>query len=142
MNTTNTINTVLTKANVWYVDYSQNYTYSSPTSSTSGTDDNKITTETQKYNSSPANVREKTELYTENDEENFVTLINKRKYYTAYNSILSAQEWLFTILEQNDTTKDMVDLTKHLLYKATENPIFELPEFEFNFDIFGLKDTA
>lgn len=129
---TNTINTVLTKANVWYVDYSQQYTYSSPTSTQSGTDDNKHTTETQKYISSPAVVKEKVELNPPEGEENFVSLIKDRKYFTAYNSVLSAREWLFTILEKNDTTKDMVDLTKYLLYKATEDPSFGVTEFDFN----------
>ena len=139
INKTNTINTVLTKANVWYVDYSQTYTYSSPTTSTSGTDENSHTTETQKYISSPANVREKTDLYPTNGEENFVTLIKSRKYFTAYNSILSAREWLFSILEKNDTTKDMVDLTKYLLYKATDDVSFGVTEFDF--ELFTMQDA-
>lgn len=136
---TNTINTVLTKANVWYVNYSQQYTYSSPTTTTSGTDDNKHTTETQKYISSPAVVKEKVELNPPDGEENFVSLIKDRKYFTAYNSILSAREWLFNILEKNKTTKDMVDLTKYLLYKATDDPSFGVTEF--NFDIFTMQDA-
>lgn len=136
---TNTINAVLTKANVWYVDYSQTYTYSSPTTTTSGTDDNKHTTETQKYISSPANVKEKTELNPPDGEENFVSLLKSRKYFTAYNSILSAREWLFAILEKNNSTKDMVDLTKYLLYKATDDPSFGVTEFDF--DVFTMQDA-
>lgn len=136
---TNTINTVLTKADVWYVDYSQQYTYSSPTTTTSGTDDNKHTTETQKYISSPAVVKEKVELNPPEGEENFVSLIKSRKYFTAYNSILSAREWLFSIIEKNDTTKDMVDLTKYLLYKATDDPSFGVTEFDF--DLFTMQNA-
>ena len=136
---TNTINTVLTKANVWYVNYSQQYTYVSPTSESSGTAENGHTTETQKYISSPAVVKEKVELNPPDGEENFVSLIKDRKYFTAYNSILSAREWLFEILEKNDTTKDMVDLTKYLLYKATGDPSFGVTEFDF--DAFTMQEA-
>lgn len=136
---TNTINTVLTKANVWYVNYSQQYTYVSPTSESSGTAENGHTTETQKYISSPAVVKEKVELNPPEGEENFVSLIKDRKYFTAYNSILSAREWLFEILEKNDTTKDMVDLTKYLLYKATGDPSFGVTEFDF--DAFTMQEA-
>ena len=136
---TNTINTVLTKANVWYVNYSQQYTYVSPTFESSGTAENGHTTETQKYISSPAVVKEKVELNPPDGEENFVSLIKDRKYFTAYNSILSAREWLFEILEKNDTTKDMVDLTKYLLYKATGDPSFGVTEFDF--DAFTMQEA-
>lgn len=136
---TNTINTVLTKANVWYVNYSQQYTYVSPTSESSGTAENGHTTETQKYISSPAVVKEKVELNPPEGEENFVSLIKDRKYFTAYNSILSAREWLFEILEKNDTTRDMVDLTKYLLYKATGDPSFGVTEFDF--DAFTMQEA-
>lgn len=53
------------------------------------------------------------------NKENFVTLFNKRKYRANKNNILSAPEWLFEILEKNDKTKNMVDVIKYLLYKAT-----------------------
>ena len=50
---------------------------------------------------------------------NFVTLFNKFSYRDNRNSILSAPEWLFEILEANDKTKNLVETIKYLLYKAT-----------------------
>ena len=51
--------------------------------------------------------------------ENFVSLFNKSKYIDNKNNILSAPEWLFEILAENEKTKNMVDIIKYLLYKAT-----------------------
>ena len=48
---------------------------------------------------------------------NFVTVLGK--YPKARSNIINAQYWLFEILESNEDTKDMVDLTKYMLYKAT-----------------------
>ena len=36
-----------------------------------------------------------------------------------YKNITSASSWLFEIIEINDSTKDLLDLVKYLLYKAT-----------------------
>lgn len=47
---TNTINAILTRANTWIVDYTNNYEYSEPTSSTS---QSTVTQEDQSYPSSP-----------------------------------------------------------------------------------------
>ena len=52
-------------------------------------------------------------------EENFVSLFNKRKYRDNKNSILSAPEWLFEMIEKNDKISNMLDLIKYLLYKAS-----------------------
>ena len=64
---------------------------------------------------SPAVIKEKTDP--NDEEENFVTLL--RDYTEVRSNITSAPDWLFTILENNERTVDMVDLTKYLLYKAT-----------------------
>lgn len=94
------------------------------------------TTETSKYTSSPATITEKTDKEGKNG-ENFVTLFNNNKYLKNQGNILSAPGWLFEILERNDSTKDMVDLMKYLLYKATgEN--YGVTEYDFS--IFDLQE--
>lgn len=75
---------------------------------------------------------------------NFVTLFNK--HVSARRNILSTISWkydkekekdwiaddlLFSILESNNDTKDMVDITKYMLYKATSIN-FGITEFNFN----------
>ena len=40
-------------------------------------------------------------------------------HYTARSNINSSKEWLYEALNSNDDTKDMVDITKYFLYKAT-----------------------
>lgn len=100
----NTLKIALTTADVWIVNYSQKFTYQS-----SG--------ESNKYIEEPAKVIEKTDPRSK--EDNFVTIFLKSKHYKSRNSILSAPDWLFDILERNSKTVDFVDLTKYLLYKAT-----------------------
>lgn len=179
---TNTVNIALTRANVWIVDYQNDYTYNAPTeSSTSSTvnqDDeqypeapdsignsyscehintkkqqlatsvsnsdgetssvtfdetisvryfnkyiniydnitNKINT--QKYIQGTPSLKEKTDR--DSKEDNFVTIFNKYKYKKNKSNIKSASSWLFEIIEKNDSTKEMLDLMKYLLYKATD----------------------
>lgn len=88
---------------------------------------NSSTTKTTKYISSPAVIEEKTDK--ESDEDNFVTIYIKNS--RARNNINSASSWLFEILENSDDTKDMIDLTKYLMYKATERS-FGVEEFDFS----------
>ena len=123
----NTLNVSLTKANVWIVDYSQAYTYEVPekTETTTGPVDDgsggTITTtntvEKNNYVKSPAQIKEKTDK--NSAEDNFVTLFLKEENYPTTTNIISGAEWLFDILERNEDTTDFVDLTKYLLYKAT-----------------------
>ncbi len=125
INTTNTLDIRLTKADVWIVEYTQEFTYqkkdrqetSSGTQPYSGGGTITSTTivEGNEYISSPANIREKTNL--DDEDENFVKLLFN--YNEVKNNILSAPDWLFNILENNERTADMVDLTKYLIYKAT-----------------------
>lgn len=88
------------------------------------------TTETSKYTSSPATITEKTDKEGKNG-ENFVTLFNNNKYLKNQGNILSAPGWLFEILERNDSTKEMVDLMKYLLYKATDES-YGVTEYDFS----------
>lgn len=186
----NTLDVALTKANVWIVNYLQEYKYQKPQTTTTNdtrTLDNKDypstpdetstadtyghasalleeqkaiyseaysnvdgiidyikeniynatvnrnvnttnVTETTKYISSPAKIEEKTDIDAE--EDNFVTLLNKDECRKAKLDILNVEEWLFEILENNDSTKDMVDLTKYLLYKLTGHS-YGVDEYDF-----------
>ncbi len=190
---TNTLEINLTKANVWIVDYEQNYTYQHPNSTTdvvadddledknypdtpditseedkyghvanllkteknkySGNEyiyvDGKIdlietkiynatinrhkkvtnTVETMEYISSPASIREKTDKNA--NEDNFVTILLKDECKKAKNFILEVPSWLFEVLENNEKTVDMVDLTKYLLYKATDKD-YGVTEYDFS----------
>lgn len=88
--------------------------------------------ETTKYIASPPKLREKTEKKPKDpDEENFVTILCKGGNRRAKQNILSVKEWLWEILEEGDKTKDMVDLTKYLLYKVTGKN-YGITEFDFS----------
>lgn len=69
-------------------------------------------------------------------EPNFVTILCSKKNEKASETILEVSEWLFEILESNDDTKNMVELTKYLLYKATDvsygNDTYDFSEYERN----------
>ena len=100
--------------------------------STKGKKSIRNTTESSKYVASPGKTEEKTDK--DSDEPNFVTIYRKKEHQKNASNINSAPEWLFQILEKNDSTKDsMVDLTKYLLYKATGK---DYGVKEFNFGIF------
>ena len=64
-------------------------------------------------------------------EANFVKIFKDEKNYDATTKILGIDEWLFEILEINESTRNMVDLTKYLLYKATN---VDYGVTEFNYD--------
>ena len=61
----------------------------------------------------------------------FVTLYKSREASTARNVMETASSWLFDILESNESTAEMVDLTKYLLYKAT-NIDYGVTEFNIS----------
>ena len=90
------------------------------------------TTEGNKYIASPETITEKTDKEGKNG-PNFVTLFNDQNYVKNKSNILSVPDWLFEILEANDSTKEMVDLMKYLLYKATET---NYGVTEYDFEIF------
>lgn len=54
------------------------------------------------------------------NEPNFVTIFCSEKNEKANEMVLEVSDWLFEILESNDDTKNMVEVTKYLLYKATD----------------------
>ncbi len=96
--------------------------------SVEGTVTNNNTVVTKKYTSSPAEITEKTDK--NSDTDNFVTLFIDN--YDFRNNILSAPDWLFEILEANQKTVDMVDLTKYLIYKATGISKYIMKEYDFS----------
>jgi len=95
----------------------------------------KITTEVTTVKSSYTG---KPEKYTEDidGEGKFVDVFNKR--YKARSNILSTKDWLFEILESNENTVNMVDLTKYLIYRATGKAIDGVTTYNFN--VYNLAD--
>ncbi len=205
---TNTVNVALTRADVWIVDYQNEFTYSTPTETkTPGevtvpdteyqsvgivfgssftcdeieAEKNRLAQSVrQSYTSSHTstntngaattvtppsvsyNVRVSVELFTkyinikdtttdivkttkyvpgtpslkektdpDSEEPNFVTIFNDPDYERNSSSIRSVADWLFEILEINDSTSDMVDLVKYLLYKAS-GVDYGVTEFDFS----------
>ena len=117
--TTNKVNTIdakLTFADVWIVKYSQEFTYEQ-------TDNGG-----NKYVGSPPKLEEKTDPKAK--EPNFVNIMLQRSCKEVRGNIASAPDWLFAIMKTSDKTKEMIDLTKYLLYKAGSN--LGLKEFDFS----------
>lgn len=89
----------------------------------------------QKYIAQTPTTREKVEKAREGEEEedNFVTILCRHR--KAKRIILETSDWLFQLLESDESTSNMVDLTKYLLNKVTEsnrfgNVDFKLPEYD------------
>lgn len=91
--------------------------------------------ETNTYIASQMLVEEKTDKNSQ--EPNFVTIFLDPNNSKAKNNILSVESWLFELLEINDSTKGLLDLTKYLLYKATGT---DYGVTEFDFGVFKLKN--
>ena len=192
---TNIIEAALTRANTWIVDYTRDYIYQVPETTTpqnkeereateknetmpsdyertDNTEDplglraeveeegkdvisitnryksaninwQEVTTTTvvkTKYLGKTADIREKTsKLEKEGEleknefiykEKNFVTLLASNS--KAMSNISDVSSWLFEILENNDSTAGMIDLTKYLLYKTTGNDVYEVNNFDFS----------
>ena len=87
------------------------------------------TVTTTKYVKGVANTKAKDDP--DSTEPNFVTLFREKKHNKNYKNITSVTSWLFEIIENNDSTVDMLDLVKYLLYKAT-NRNFGVTEFDFS----------
>ena len=95
------------------------------------------------YNETTPYVREKTSKELKNKDElkndsnfiykekNFVTLLMTHE--RAFKNLYTSKEILNTILEENESTKEiMPDLTKYLLYKAQDKNIENNVDFDFN----------
>lgn len=88
------------------------------------------TIQTTQYISSPGETVEKTDKNA--DEDNFVTILRRKECNKGRILILKTRRWLYEILENQETTADMVDLTKYLLYKVTENKNYEVTNYDFS----------
>ena len=113
---TNVIDIALTLADVWMLKYTQQYTYEK-------------NGENNTYVSSPPLVEEKTDP--KGDDDNFVKLFLKSSNSKAKNNILSVDDWLFELIQDNPNTEYLLDLTKYLLYKATNND-YGIEEWDFS----------
>ena len=87
------------------------------------------TVQTQRYTPGTPSLKEKTDP--DSEEPNFVTIFNKSEYKSNKSAIKDASSWLFEIIEINESTADMLDLIKYLLYKAT-NIDYGVTEFDFS----------
>lgn len=141
---TNTIDTGVTLADIWFAKYTRDFTkQSSTTKSSSGPDsledsgnnvNRKIsvtdTLTTESYTAADPVIKEKTEKKSP-DNPNFVSIFCESKNYETRRAIVDgASDWLFDMLEENDSTKELVDLTKYLFYKI--NGInYGVTEFDF-----------
>ena len=96
---------------------------------------------TTKYLGKTADIREKTSKLRKEGkleknefiykEKNFVTLLLSNE--KARSNILDTRSWLYEILQNNDSTKEMFeDLTKYLLYKTTGNDAYGINDFDFS----------
>lgn len=65
----------------------------------------------------------------DSDEPNFVTIYLASR--SAKQAVKDLDSWLFEYLEMNDDTKEMVDLTKYLLYMASGKSYGQV-DFDFN----------
>ena len=81
------------------------------------------------YISSPENYDDKEKTNKSAKEPNFVSIFAKN--YSARTNILGLKDLLFEILDSNENTKDMVDLTKYLFYKTT-GVDYGITEFDFS----------
>lgn len=93
---------------------------------------------TQKYTKGVPETKEKTDP--DSDEPNFVTIFRKKKNYKNKKNIMSVPSWLFEIIENNESTKEMLDLVKYLLYKATGNN-YGVTEISFE-EVFAMKSSS
>ena len=85
-----------------------------------------------KYQKLPTqNLREKTDT-DENTDNNFVKIAIKDANATTAFSNLGTVNLLKSILENSSNTKDMVPLTKHLIYKITKNENYNI-NFSFSY---------
>lgn len=71
----------------------------------------------------------KPKISSASNEKNFITLINK--YYYTRENFIDNSNLLFELLQRNDSTANMVGLTKYLLYKLTDDKRFKI---DFSFD--------
>lgn len=130
--TTNTYNTKvdLTRANVWIVDYVNEYEYQK-----------KINGAEWKQKENENKIREKTDV--NSDEPNFETILRKNADSKAYSIFFNGNiDSLIRVLEKPENgLTDMVDLTKYLARICKEGSADKIDEKDrFDFSIFDPKN--
>lgn len=86
----------------------------------------------------PPKVEEKTDP--DSKEPNFVTIYRKEKYRKNGTNVFSAPQWIFQILEADESTADMVDITKYLIYMANDKvKVYDGVE-EMDWDVFWISE--
>ena len=83
----------------------------------------------QEYTQGTPSTREKTD--SKADEVNFSTIFNKYEHRKNKSNIKDVSSWLFEIIESNESTADMSDLIRYLLYKATGTS-YGVKEYDFS----------
>lgn len=78
-----------------------------------------------------SNRYESGEMTTEGNESTFVKLYNKHNMYRRVRA-----DYLFDIIEQNERTSNLLDLTKYLMFKATN---INYGVIEFDFSMFSIE---
>ena len=91
----------------------------------------KTKTKSSSYTPEPENFTEDTP-----GRQRFVDVFNR--HYGARKKILSTTDWLFEILESNQDTVNMIDLTKYLIYRATGKAIDNVTSY--NFTVYNPND--
>lgn len=95
------------------------------------------------YIEQPQIVIEKVEKYPEEGEENFVSLVIHYSQARAY--LKSVDSWLFEIIESNEDTADMLDLTKYLFYNIYDDDsygVLTMPELNLSIYDFGNSSSS
>lgn len=92
-----------------------------------------------KYDKAKTEVIEKTDT-DENTDNNFVKLLKADSTAYIYLTDSNISSWLQDMLESNDSTANMVDLTFYLLNKAAQTNKFKVDNFNFS-DIFSPSDS-
>lgn len=119
----NIVNMAVTRANTWLLEYEVECTVvinenEEAESETIGQTVDNVTLEI-----GTPTITEK--LDKDSETENFVTLFNKDQYSNMRKNIISGSEWLFEMLQASESTYEMADIVKYILYKATQNEKFE-----------------
>lgn len=86
----------------------------------------------------PPKVEEKTDP--DSIEPNFVTIYRKKEYEKNGINVFTGPEWIFQILEADESTADMVDIAKYLIYKANDEVKSYDGVEEMDWDVFWISE--
>lgn len=91
-------------------------------------------------------VQKKTEEEIKNGtgQDNFVSILCEPEHSSARSKITyEVTSWLLELLESNPDTKNMIDLTKYLIYAVTEDDVYGSADYDFSeFETNGFTDVG